>query len=46
MALMQLTIIPLGTASASVGHSVTEILIALKKENVPFTLMECHEPEP
>lgn len=40
MALMQLTVIPVGTCSASVGHSVAEILIALEKENIPFTLTD------
>lgn len=40
MALMQLTILPVGTCSASVGQHVTEILCALERENVPYTLTD------
>lgn len=38
MALLQLTIIPLGTGSPSVGEYVADIQRALEKENVPFQL--------
>lgn len=40
MALMQLTIVPLGTGTASVGQQVAEILKVLEKEEIPFTLTD------
>lgn len=38
MALLQLTVIPLGTATPSVGEYVAEIQKTLKNEKVQFTL--------
>lgn len=38
MALLQLTIIPLGTGTPSVGEYVADIQRALEKENIPFRL--------
>jgi uncharacterized protein (TIGR00106 family) len=40
MALMQLTIVPLGTRTASVGQEVAEVLAVLKREEIPFTLTD------
>ena len=40
MAIMQLTIIPLGTQTPSVGQYVAEIEQALRKEGVPHTLTD------
>jgi uncharacterized protein (TIGR00106 family) len=40
MALMQLTIIPLGTGSSSIGEFVAGIQSALKTEGVPFKLTD------
>ena len=40
MAIMQLTIIPLGTGSPSVGEYVAEIQTALQKEGVIFQLTD------
>ena len=38
MALLQLTVIPLGTGTPSVGEYVADIARALEKENVRFQL--------
>ncbi|MBU0968709.1 MAG: MTH1187 family thiamine-binding protein [Proteobacteria bacterium] len=38
MALLQLTVIPLGTGTPSVGEYVADIQSALEKENVRFQL--------
>ena len=38
MALLQLTVIPLGTGTPSVGEYVADIQRALEKENVSFQL--------
>ncbi|MEA2083052.1 MAG: MTH1187 family thiamine-binding protein [Thermodesulfobacteriota bacterium] len=38
MALMQLTVIPLGTGSANLGEYVVDIQKALKQENANFEL--------
>lgn len=38
MALLQLTIIPMGTATPSVGSYVADVQKALEKENVRFQL--------
>ena len=40
MALMQLTLIPLGTATPSVGEFVAEAVTLLNKEQIPFTLTD------
>lgn len=40
MALMHLTIIPLGTGSASVGEYVVDIQKALDKSGLPYTLTD------
>ena len=40
MALMHLTIIPLGTGSASVGEYVVDIQKALEKSGLPYTLTD------
>ena len=40
MALLQLTIIPLGTKTPSVGDYVADIQKALEKENVSFQLTD------
>ena len=40
MALMHLTIIPLGTGSASVGEYVVEIQKALEKSGLTYTLTD------
>jgi uncharacterized protein (TIGR00106 family) len=40
MALMHLTIIPLGTGSASVGEYVADIQQALEKSGLPYTLTD------
>jgi uncharacterized protein (TIGR00106 family) len=40
MALMHLTIIPLGTGSASVGEYVADIQKALEKSGLPYTLTD------
>lgn len=40
MAIMQLTIIPLGTQTPSVGQYVAEIELALQKEGIPHTLTD------
>ena len=40
MALMHLTIIPLGTGSASVGEYVVDIQKALEKSGLPYTLAD------
>jgi uncharacterized protein (TIGR00106 family) len=40
MALMQLTVIPLGTSSPSVGEFVAAIQKSLEKEGVSFTLTD------
>ena len=40
MALMQLTVIPLGTGSPSVGDYVADIQKALEKEGVSFKLTD------
>lgn len=40
MALMHLTVIPLGTGSTSVGEHVADIQKALEKAGFPFTLTD------
>ena len=40
MALMHLTIIPLGTGSPSVGEYVVDIQKALEKSGLPYTLTD------
>ncbi|KPJ99970.1 MAG: hypothetical protein AMJ60_03160 [Desulfobacterales bacterium SG8_35] len=40
MALMHLTIIPLGTGSASVGEYVAEIQVALQESGFSYTLTD------
>jgi len=40
MALMHLTVIPLGTGSTSVGEHVADIQKALEKSGFPFTLTD------
>ncbi|MFP3984103.1 MAG: MTH1187 family thiamine-binding protein [Desulfurivibrionaceae bacterium] len=40
MALLEMTIIPIGTASPSVGDFVADIEQALEKENVKFNLTD------
>lgn len=40
MALMQITIVPLGVSSTSLGGYVADILKELKKENIPYQLTD------
>jgi len=40
MALMHLTIIPLGTGSASVGEYIADIQVALEKSGLPYRLTD------
>ncbi len=40
MALLELTVIPVGTGSPSVGGFIADIEEALEKENVPFNLTD------